>query len=52
MSGHAAFIFAAYAITALVVLGAIGAVVSDHISLRRALAKFPARDGETRDHES
>jgi heme exporter protein CcmD len=47
--GHGAFIFAAYAITALVMLGIIGAIVRDYVALRRELAKFPPRVNEAED---
>jgi heme exporter protein CcmD len=47
--GHGAFIFAAYAITALVMLGIIGAIVRDYVVLRRELAKFPPRGNEAED---
>ena len=44
MSGHAAYIFAAYAIAAGVVGAMIATIVADHRALTRALAKLPARD--------
>lgn len=43
---HAGFILAAYGITALVVIGMLGAIVLDHRALTKALSRFPARDGE------
>jgi heme exporter protein CcmD len=41
---HAGFIIAAYAVTAVAILGVIGAIVLDHRALRRALARL--RDPE------
>ena len=49
LATHGAFIFAAYAITALITLGMIGAILADYRSLRRALAKFPPRRAEMDD---
>ena len=46
MVAHTGFIVAAFAITALVVGIMIFAVIMDHRSLKRALARFPGRDGE------
>lgn len=43
MTGHGAFILAAYAVTVTVLLGLIVAIIVDHRALRRALAKFPPR---------
>ncbi len=49
MTTHGAFILAAYAVTALVLLGMIGAITSDYFALRRALQKFPPRGAEAED---
>jgi heme exporter protein CcmD len=43
MSDHAEFIVAAYLIAGAVVAVMLGAIILDHRSLRRALAKFPPR---------
>ena len=43
---HAGFIAAAYALTLVVVVAMIGAIVIDHAALKKALARFAARDGE------
>jgi heme exporter protein CcmD len=48
---HATFIFASYAITALVIGGMIGWTLLDYRNLRRALDKLPNRDG-ARDGEN
>jgi heme exporter protein CcmD len=48
---HATFIFASYAITALVIGGMIGWTLLDYRNLRRALEKLPNRDG-ARDGEN
>ena len=45
-ASHAGFILAAYAITAIVALAMIGAIVLDHRALKKALAAFPARDSD------
>lgn len=49
MTSHGAFIFAAYGITALVMLGLIGAILREYGALRRALTKFPPRGGDGED---
>jgi hypothetical protein len=43
MSGHAGYIFAAFAVTAVVVAIMLGRILLDHRSLTRALAKLPPR---------
>ena len=43
MSDHAEFIIAAFLIAGAVVAVMLGAIMLDHRSLRRALAKFPPR---------
>ena len=43
MSDHAAFIIAAFVIAGAVVAVMLGAILLDHRSLKRALAKFPPR---------
>jgi heme exporter protein CcmD len=43
MSDHAEFIIAAFLIAGAVVAVILGAIMLDHRSLRRALAKFPPR---------
>ena len=48
-SQHFGFILAAYAVTVVVVLGMIGAIVLDHRALRRALEKFGPRSVSTGD---
>lgn len=40
---HFGFIFAAYAVTFVVVAGIIGAIVLDHRALQRELARMAAR---------
>jgi heme exporter protein CcmD len=49
---HGTFIFASYAITALVLGGVIGWTLLDYRNLRRALDKLPNRDGAQRDGEN
>ncbi len=44
---HIGFIVGAYAIAALVVAGMIMAIIADHRALKKALARFPARDAGT-----
>lgn len=46
---HATFIFASYAITALVIGGMIAWTMLDYRNLRNALDKLPKRDGAMRD---
>jgi heme exporter protein CcmD len=46
MSDHAAYILAAYGLTAIVVLGTIAAIMIDRRRIERALARFPARGTE------
>lgn len=46
---HATFIFASYAITALVIGGMIVWTLLDYRNLRRALDKLPKRHGVNRD---
>jgi len=43
MGDHAAFIIATYAVTAIVLLAVIGWTLVDHMRLKRALQRFPAR---------
>lgn len=43
---HFAYIFASYALTALVIGAMIAWTVLDYRRLRRALDKLPRRDGE------
>ena len=43
MSDHGAFILAAFLIAGAVVGLMLGAIMLDHRSLKRALAKFPPR---------
>jgi heme exporter protein CcmD len=43
MSDHAAFLIAAFVIAGAVVAVMLGAIILDHRSLKRALAKFPPR---------
>ncbi len=43
MSGHVEFIIAAFVICGAVVAVMLGAIMLDHRSLKRALAKFPPR---------
>ena len=43
MSDHAAFILAAFLIAGAVAAIMLGAIILDHRSLKRALAKFPPR---------
>jgi heme exporter protein CcmD len=45
MNDHAGFIVAAYAITAIAIVGMIAAILYDQRALKKALARFPARDG-------
>ncbi len=45
MSAHSPFIFAAYALTFLVVAVMTGAIIRQYYGLRRALEKFPPRKG-------
>ena len=45
MSAHAGFILAAYALTGVAILGLIAAIAWEHRSLRRALDKYPPREG-------
>ena len=49
---HATFIFASYAITALVIGGMIAWTMLDYRNLRNALDKLPKRDGAVRDEEN
>ncbi len=46
MSAHLGFIVAAYTVTAAIVIGMVAALVFDHRTLRKTLARFPARPGE------
>ncbi len=41
---HIEFIVAAYAVTMLTVIAMIVAICHDHFVLKKALARFPARD--------
>ena len=43
MSGHAGYIFAAFAVTAGVIAVMLGAILIDHRRLTRALSKLPPR---------
>lgn len=45
MSGHAVYIFAAYAIAVGIVVAMIASIKLDHRALKQALAKLPPRDG-------
>jgi heme exporter protein CcmD len=45
---HAGYIIAAYIVTAVTLSAMILSIFVDHRSLVRALARFAARDGETR----
>lgn len=46
---HGGFILAAYGLTALTLLGVVVAIVVDHATLKRALAKFPPRGARDSD---
>ena len=50
-SAHFGFILAAYAVTAVVVLGMIGAIILDHRALQQALARLAARTQTTQDED-
>jgi heme exporter protein CcmD len=50
-SPHFGFILAAYAVTVVVVLGMIGAILLDHRALRRALDKLGPRGSATGDEQ-
>lgn len=43
MGEHAAYIIAAYGVTAIVILGVVGWTLIDYARLKRALQRFPAR---------
>lgn len=43
---HFGYIFAAYAIAVVVVAGMIASIMIEHRSLKAALEKFAAREGE------
>jgi heme exporter protein CcmD len=43
---HARFILAAYGITGVAIVAMIVSIVLDHRALKKALARFPARDGD------
>lgn len=44
MDRHTPFILASYALTALVIGGIIVSIIAEHIRLKRALSRFPARE--------
>jgi heme exporter protein CcmD len=46
-SPHFGFILAAYAVTVVIVLGMIGAIVLDHHTLRQALARISQQTAAT-----
>lgn len=46
MDRHTPFILASYAICALVLAGVVVSIVLDHIRLKKALMRFPARDSD------
>ena len=46
MDRHTPFILASYAICALVLAGVIAAIVLDHLRLKKALTRFPARESD------
>jgi heme exporter protein CcmD len=50
-SAHFGFIFAAYAVTAAIVVGMIGAVIMDHRALQRALARLAMQTQTTQDDD-
>jgi heme exporter protein CcmD len=47
MSDHAAYILAAYGLTAIVIVGMIAAIMIDRRRIERALARFPSRGTDT-----
>ncbi len=47
MGKHAGFIAAAYAVTGVAVSALILYIIADYRRLRRALSKFPPRDGDS-----
>ncbi len=51
MSDHSGFIFAAFALSAVIIAIMIGAIVWDYRNVRRALSRFPDRDSPTKDQE-
>jgi heme exporter protein CcmD len=50
-SAHFGFIFAAYALTGVAVVGMIGAIILDHRALQRALARMAIRTPTTQDDD-
>lgn len=46
MSTHAAFVAFSYGVTLLVIAAMIGAILMDYRRLKRALSRFPQREGE------
>ncbi len=44
MDRHTPFILASYAVTVLVLGGVIAAIILDHLKLKKALSRFPARE--------
>ena len=49
MSQHGLFILFAYGVTGVAIAGLVAYVLADYRWLRRALAKFPPREGDERD---
>jgi heme exporter protein CcmD len=49
MGKYTYFVLAAYALTGISVGGLIAIIVMDYRRLRKALAKFPLREGQDRD---
>jgi heme exporter protein CcmD len=49
MGKYTWFVTAAYALTAISVGGLVAFIVMDYRKLRKALAKFPPREGQDRD---
>lgn len=47
MDRHTPFILASYALTALVIGGIIVSIIREHIRLKRALSRFPARERDS-----
>jgi len=49
MDRHTPFILASYALTFLVLAGLIGAIIYDHLRLKKSLTRFPAREDGDRE---
>lgn len=51
MDRHTPFILASYALTAIVIGAIVIAIIREHMNLKRALSRFPARESsaETQD---